>query len=263
MSVSSPFSGLVTVAVDLINRLIPCQTQHWRAGRESVLAAFAPTGKDEMIPSRLFIKDRPRPVEGEVYWLRAALDQSHDFTDSRTGTRCRSRENFRLRLYPSRPHMPEQIFGELRFFTCSLEGEPQFSPAPVWLAKTDGAKIRGVWWVAASGVDYRVSAEAQQDVVLFAGTVLVQLGALPERRIAGAVAMEIANRISVYDRRKDRLSSFARAEHIRRTIGEGRHAHTFEFINLRDVATGEVVQSGGPERVLTAAGLVAVEEVEG
>jgi len=207
------------------------------------------------MPTKLKIRDRDLPVAGEVYKFCARLDPPREFTDARTGIRCQSRENLSVRLYPH--ELPDaRPWGELRFFTCSLDSEPVFSSAPVWLQKVDGVRVRGVWWIAAPGVDYRASAEAQQDVVLFAGSVLVQLGQLPERRLSGSFAMEIANRTTVYDRREDRMSSVARAEWIRRTVNN----RSYEFINLRDIAVGEVVEAGGPERILTPTGLEEVTE---
>lgn len=249
--------GILTVASDLIARLRPCPPQYMRAGSMLTLSTLVTTGPESKIATRLKIRDREQPVAGEVYRARVRVETPQEFVDARTGIKCRSRENLTWWLYPYEG--TEEPVGELRFFTCAKGSEPIIRPAPVFLAKTDGVHERGVWWIAAPGVDYDVTSTAPSDTVLFSGNVLVQLGGLPERVMPGSVKIDIADRVSVYDRRKDRMSSFARAEYIRRTINNGR-AHSFEFINLRDVATGGVVQSGGPEAVLTVQGLNPVEE---
>lgn len=260
------FKGFVTVAADLIARLRLCPPLHMKAGDELKLTTFAVTEEDAMIASKLKIRDRKQPVAGEVYRLQVRSEKPVEFTDGRTGKQCKSRENLSVRLYPHDLGQVEKVDGELRFFTCPKGSEPIINPAPVFLEKVDGIgsgdKGRGVWWIASPGMSYDVSWTEPSDRLLFSGNIVVMLGGLPERQVPGAIKIDIANRVSVYDRRKDRLSSFARAEHIRRTISQGRRDHTFEFINLRDVLPGEVVTSGGPKAVLTGEGLKSVEEVE-
>lgn len=256
------FQAFVTVATELIARLRPCPPQHMRAGNVLKLTTLSPVEEDNMVPSKLKIRDRALPVAGEIYRMKLSSETAVNFIDGRTGKQCRSRDNTMIRLYPH-PHCDFcDLKGELRFFTCPKGTEPIITPMPVFVTKVTGIREQGVWWIAAlAGTHYGVSWTEPSDRILFTGNVMVMLGALPERAVNGAVAIDIADRVTVYDRRKERLSSFARAEHIRRTINNGR-VRTFEFINLRDVATGEVVENGGPERVLTPEGLVAVEEVE-
>lgn len=255
------YVAFVTVSPEVISSLRSCPPQHMKAGDELKLATFAVGEQGEMFPCKLKIRDRKVPVAGEVYRLLADSEEAVAFVDGQTGTKCRSRDNLMLRLYPHDLGEVRNVKGELRFAAGPLGSEPIFSPIPPFSRKLNGTERTGVWWIAAPGVDYEVSWTEPSDRLLFSGNVLVQLGALPERQVTGALKIDIANRVSVYDRRADRLSSFARAEHIRRTVGEGREAHTFEFINLRDVSAGEVIQAGGPQRLLTAEGLKTLEEV--
>ena len=253
--------GFVTVSEEIIKNLILCPPQHMRPGNELKLTTFALTGKTDAVPTRLKIRDRQRPLPGEVY--RALFDHSTpiEFFDGKTGVKCRSLDSVFVRLYPHTDEPVRNLDGELRFSLGPKGSEPIFSQAPVIQTKFEGLAHTAVWWVASSGKTYDVSWTEPSDRILFSGYIMVMLAGLPEKSVPGAIKIDIANRVSVYDRRKDRLSSFARAEYIRRTINNGR-AHTFEFINLRDVATGEVVQSGGPKLVLTGEGLKSIEEVE-
>jgi hypothetical protein len=116
-----------------------------------------------------------------------------------------------------------------------------------------GVKERGCIWIAAPGVEYRTRHQVQYDKVLFNGPTVVQLTG-PERRIPGAIKIEVAA-MTVFDRRNDRMSSFARAEHVQRTVGR----HSFQFVNLRDITVAEL-RDDPPERILTNDGLVSVED---
>ncbi len=244
---------LVTVALEVIQRLRSCPPKHIRAGSKLELATFAVTSEEDMLPSKLKIRDRDRPVAGEIYRLVLNEERQRDFVDAATGKLCRSRDNVYVRLYPD-VNDRFKLDGELRFFTCPKGTEPLISPAPVMLRKLTGVKSCGVWWIASPDTNYDVRHEGTADAVLFSGNVVVQLNGSRERAVQGAVAIEIANRITVYDRREDRMSSFARAEHVRRTVG----GRSFEFINLRDLTTGGTVQEP-PVRILTSAGLQPVE----
>ncbi len=256
------YTAFVTISAELIQSLRLCPPQHMKAGDVLKLTTFAISGDAGMFPSKLKIRDRQRPLAGEVYRLHAESEAAVDFIDAGTGKKCRSRDNLMVRLYPHDAGEVKDLKGELRFTIGPKGAEPIINPQPAFIAKIEGVNENGVWWIATPGSRYDIRWEGQQDKVLFSGNVVVMLGSLPEREVTGAVAIDIANRITVYDRRKDRVSSFARAEHIRRTIGNNGNARSFEFINLRDVLPGEVVQAGGPQRVLNGEGLKTLEEVQ-
>ena len=83
-----------------------------------------------------------------------------------------------------------------------------------------------------------------------------------EREVAGAKAVDLTLedgvKLTVYDRRKNRFSPYAQAEHIRRTLGRGKRARSFEFITLRDLKQDELA-AGLPQYVLRETGLEPVE----
>ena len=124
------WKGLVMVSPELIARLRPCPPLHMKAGDVLKLETFAVTEEANMIPSKLKIRDRKRPVEGEVYTVLVRREQPHEFVDGRTGLNCRSRENVSVRIFPHDAGGDKPLSGELRFFTCPPTREPQFSYEP-------------------------------------------------------------------------------------------------------------------------------------
>ncbi|MBI2287897.1 MAG: hypothetical protein HYU83_02770 [Chloroflexi bacterium] len=247
------FSAFCSVSEQLISRLIECPSKHWGVGKEPKLSTFSLTKEEEMMPVKIKIRGRQKPVAGEVYRVLIASQWQENFVDEKTGINCRCRDLMVVRLYVN-TFTPNKCDGELRFNSFPIGSELLISPKPRFKEEFEGVKERGCLWIAAPGVNYRVSPTRSYDRVVFNGPVVVSIAG-QEKRKPGAIAVMVNGGLVVYDRRSDRLSSFARAEHIRRTVGK----RTFEFVNLRDISMGEL-ESESPERVLTNDGFEAVEE---
>lgn len=247
------FSAFCTVSENLIAQLIDCPPKHWGVGKKPELPTFSLKEEDEMMPVKIKIRGRQKPVAGEVYRAIISSQWQEDFVDEKTGTECRCRDLVVVRLYTN-TFTPNHYKGELRFTSFPMEHELLISPKPSFREEFNGLKERGCLWIAAPGVNYRVTPMHCYDRVVFNGPVMVSVAG-PEKRKPGSIAVQVNGGLVVYDRRTDRLSSFARAEHIRRTVGK----RTFEFVNLRDISLGEL-DGELPERVLTNDGFEAVEE---
>lgn len=241
-----------SVSEKLISQLIHCPPGHYKFGKKPSLPTFALTGEDNMMPVKLKIRGRERPVAGEVYRAFIYFEPRENFMDAATGKTCQSRDQWVVRLYVC-DFKPETCHGELRFLVFPIGSSLSIFPEPVFIQTFTGVREQGCLWIAVPGMDYSVRHEAQKDKILFNGPVVVQISG-PEEEKPGAVAIRLPNNLVVYDRREDRLSSFARAEHIRRAVGK----RTFEFVNLRDVSLGELHEDP-PEMVLTNNGFQAVE----
>jgi len=243
----------ITVSEELIESLVWAPPQHWAVGHEPKLATYAFTPQEDMMPAKLKIRGSDKPVPGEVYRFHVSFEPKTPFKDARTGIDCVSRDMYVFRLYAHDVER-DKYHGELRFFSFPIGTDPAISPRAPFLQDFTGIKEQGCVWIAAPDRSYRTRHEVQHDQLLFNGPVVVQIYG-EEKRKPGAIAIRIGRDSTVYDRRDDRMSSFARVEHIRRNVGR----RTFEFFNLRDVSVAEL-RDDPPEHVLTNDGLVAVEE---
>lgn len=243
----------VTISEELIESLVWAPPQHWAIGHEPELATYAFTDAQDMMPAKLKIRGRDKPVAGEVYRLHISFEPKTEFKDARTGIDCVSRDMYVFRLYAHDVER-DKYHGELHFFTFPIGTDLAIWPRSPFMQDVTGIQQQGCIWIASPGVYYRTRHEVQHDQLLFNGPVVVQIHG-EEKRKPGAIAVRIGRDGAVYDRRDDRMSSFARAEHIRRTVGR----RTFEFFNLRDVSVAEL-RDDPPEFVLTNDGLVSVED---
>jgi hypothetical protein len=245
----------VSVSEELISQLIYCPAGHWKFGKRPKLATFALTDENSMMPVKVKIRDREKPMAGEIYRAFIYYEPRERFIDQATGQTCQSRDMWSIRLYVhTKDIKPEDYSGELHFLTFPIGSALEIFPEPVFFQTFTGVREQGALWIADPGTDYQIRREAQKDEVLFSGPVVVQISG-PEENRAGSVAIKVNNGLVVYDRRSDRLSSFARAEHIRRAVGK----RTFEFVNLRNISLGELHEDPA-EMVLTNNGLEPVEE---
>lgn len=251
---------LATVAQSLTERLVPCMPRHWQEGHQPILPTFSTHSEEAKMPLKIKVRDRETPQPGEIYRLHVTFDKQAEFLDSRTGKMCRSLDKYVVRLYPLDEGREANVpVGELRFDTFPFGSEFGIWPNPIYRVNMTGEAERGCLWVADPSVSYRNEVAKQNDRVLFAGNVVVQLSG-PEQIAPGVVKIQGLNGLAIYDRRSDRLSSFARAEHVQRSVGQNGDSYSYEFVNLRDVSMADL-QESPPTQLLTPAGLQQVEEV--
>lgn len=270
------FTQLVCVDPAFIAGLVFHPPGHFAHGQAPKNATFVwrPEGcqSEEMFPLTIKVgrdgaEGEPTaddlPVEGRVYKMILTYDPATSFVDGSTGKRCRSRDRWVAYLYP-RTREGFETQAVMGADWCAAEGEEiVISPRPIHQVGFHGTHRKGVLWFAQPGEEHVVRRCRVEDRVAFSGPIVVDLGdAKPELR-PGSVRYELRDgesSLTAYDRRRDRLSSFARAEMIERTVIGGRlyRRHwidrSFTFVNLRDIPEAEV-EDTPPERILTHAGL--------
>lgn len=248
-----------TLSAGIIDELIPAVVNHHDPAGAPVLPMFWLT-RDHFPFVIKFRGNGTAPVADRLYRVEVDFEPKCDFLDQ-GGKKCTSRDRIVVRVYEDR--VPEDAVseGEMRW-TVANNGQEQcqFFPAPSFLQPIQGKERKAYLWVAHPEVEYAVRDRDQTDEVIFVGNVVVQLPPATEgeeHRVPGAIARELPCGITVYDRRVDRVSPFAKAEHIRRTLGRGRCGRSFEIVNLREVTTDEL-RADLPKVVLTEDGLKQV-----
>jgi len=250
----------LTLSPDLVGRLVEAPVKFYRPDRPPQLKNFHLSGVSK-IPLAVKIKGAECPEVGIVYRVIIYYDNSVVYTDQ-GGTERKSLSRIVVRVYPHNHELkPAHAEGELRFSDCELEEQMFWSPEPLFLQQVLGLERRGYLWIAEPDTEYHIRYRDQQDEILFEGGVIVMIANF-EREVAGAQAVDLelneGVKLTVYDRRKNRFSPYAFAQHIRRTLGRGKAARSFEFINLRDLKQDELAD-GLPQYVLRETGLEPVE----
>lgn len=240
---------------------------------------------DEKFP--LAIKVKPRvggapseddlPEPGKVYLVKLTYEEGRAINGPNSETDWHSRDRYIVYLYPPKVGGQEAA-GELHIIQHELDEEVEIFPEPPYRRTHAGTDRKVTFWVAATGVRYRVGTLKVTDRVIVNAACVVDLAGLAQEMRPGSVAITLEQKfeythhrkdgtnqprsipVVVYDRREDRLTSHGRAELIERTFRTplGTEVRRFRFINLRDLSREERQELGddSPQYLLCSDGLI-------
>lgn len=241
----------LTISESFIAGMVEVPVRHFRLDRPPKLKNFFFA---KMFPLAIKFSGEGLPVAGEIYRVFIENEASHGFRDQ-NNQYCRSRDRLVVKIYlHDHANCPKLSGGELGFSVCGKNEQAEVWPAPKFFQSIHGLEKNGYLWISDPGVEYKARRLDQVDEEIFSGNVINYLN--PEKVIPGAVSIQLevdGKKISVYDRRKYRDSQLAHATQVRRTLGRGRLAHTFEFVTLR-----EADSEAGASHILSEDGIVAI-----